>query len=93
MWCFSLEGYALSLDSKENPDTTNPKIGAGSEAQRGLKIENDPFCLIDLFVGKSFTDIILEVESKEFSCHKAILSQRCKFFANLFSSNPLSMRN
>jgi len=39
-----------------------------------------------LFLNKLESDIIFRVQDQEFPAHKNILSERCKFFKNMFSS-------
>ncbi len=40
-----------------------------------------------LFLNKLESDVLLKVENEEFPAHKYILSEKCKFFKNMFASN------
>ncbi len=39
-----------------------------------------------LFLNKTKSDVLFKVENQEFPAHKYILSEKCKFFKNMFSS-------
>ena len=40
-----------------------------------------------LFNEKTFSDVIFVVQGVDIPAHKSILSARCKFFENMFTSN------
>ena len=40
-----------------------------------------------LFLNKIDSDVLFKVEKEEFPAHKYILSEKCKFFKNMFASN------
>jgi len=42
-----------------------------------------------LFLNKLESDVLFKVEDQEFPAHKYILSEKCKFFKNMFASKAL----
>ena len=43
-----------------------------------------------LFMNKADSDVIFKVEDQEFPAQKSILSEKCKFFKNMWASKDFS---
>ncbi len=54
--------------------------------QKMFPMPDDPMRKAILFLNKQESDVTFKVEDQEFPAHKSILSERCKFFKNMFSS-------
>ena len=80
----------VSLFKKE-PEIEAKSVSANSKSNSFLKM----FPLHNMEMGifplnKLESDVIFKVEGQEFAANKSILSKRCKFFKNMFSSNETS---
>ncbi len=68
------------------PVHTKPKI-----LQKNFTQSGDPIKNTLMFLNKLESDVTFKVENQEFPAHKSILSERCKFFKNMFSSKFISL--
>jgi len=74
---------ASSLFSANAPPKTFLKVFTSTTSEDPAKKK------ASLFLNKLESDVFFKVEDQEFPAHKEILSEKCKFFKNMFSSNFL----
>ena len=76
--------FANVVSSKQQPEAVvhnKPKV-----LQKMFALSVDPVKNTFLFLNKLESDITFKVENQEFPALKSILSERCKFFKNMFAS-------
>jgi len=77
----------FDLFSKGSQPTTGGLFSANSQSIAFQKIPDDPIKKrAMLFLNKLGSDVVFKVEDQEFPAHKDILSEKCRFFKNMFSS-------
>jgi len=74
--------FSLKLQSKREPRET-PKT------KKSVQKEKLQDFMTNLFNEKVFADVIFKVEDQEFPANKCVLSLRCSYFKNMFSSNMM----
>ena len=73
---------------KKQPESEINNLFSGKSQSRAFEaVPNDPTKKkAMLFLNKLESDVTFKVEDQEFPAHKAILSEKCRFFKNIFSS-------
>jgi len=74
--------YSLKLQSKVKSSSENKKV-------KKIQAEKLQSFMTDLLNEKAFADVVFKVEDQEFPANKCVLSLRCSYFKNMFSSNMM----
>ncbi|CAH1799754.1 unnamed protein product, partial [Owenia fusiformis] len=73
-------------DLDREPDENPPSLPCSSKTSNDYFNPNFRKRLNDLWHNDLFCDITLEVEGKQFNCHKVILSANSQYFQSMFSN-------
>ena len=85
----------FDLFKKQTESDINNLFSANSQLRAFQTVpDSDPLKRKPLlFLNKLESDVTFKVEDQEFPAHKAILSEKCRFFKNMFSSISLELKS